>query len=46
LLWASLKLAAIGHQQVADAYFLALAVHHGGKLATLTSVSETSSFQK
>jgi uncharacterized protein len=25
----------VGHQQVTDAYLLALAMHHGGKLATL-----------
>jgi toxin-antitoxin system PIN domain toxin len=33
--WANLNVGAIGPQQVTDAYLLALAIHHGGKLATL-----------
>ena len=33
--WAAQQYKALGHQQVTDAYLLALAVHHGGKLATL-----------
>jgi uncharacterized protein len=39
--WATLKLTAIGHRQVRDAYLLALAVQHGGKLATLDKRLET-----
>src|ERR1700722_2309401 len=32
---ATFKNRVVGHQQIIDAYLLALAIHHGGKLATL-----------